>query len=125
MAREILIVEPHEGLRAALYHAIRDALPDALVLEAINSAQALELARLCAPALIIIDRMLRDAESLGLGAELLRLCPQSRVVMLAHEDGSGFHEQARAAGISACVAKDRLHTDLVPALVKLLQAPPV
>lgn len=119
MAREILIVEPHEGLRAALYHAIRDAFPDALVLEAINGAQALELAQLCAPALIIVDRMLRDAESLGLAAELMRRCPRTRVVMLAHDDGSGFPEQARAAGIADCVAKDRLHTDLVPALAKL------
>lgn len=119
MAREILIVEQHEGLRAALYHAIRDAFPDALVLEAINGAQALELARLCAPALVVVDRVLHDAQSLGLAAELLRLCPETRVVMLAHEEGSEFSAQALAAGISACVAKDRLHTDLVPALAKL------
>jgi DNA-binding NarL/FixJ family response regulator len=87
---KILVVDDHVLIREALRGLFRELKPDAVVLEAADAAQAMEL--LAAQpdiALILLDLSLPDRDGLGLLAELRTRHPGISVVVL-----SGFADRA-------------------------------
>lgn len=87
---KILVVDDHALIREALRGVLRELKPDATVLEAHDSGQAVQLMSIHPDvALILLDLNLPDRDGFALLAEVRRLYPAISVVVL-----SGFHDRA-------------------------------
>ena len=85
----VLIVDDHTLVRAGIGRLLQ-ALPDVdVVAEACNAQQALDLAAIHRPDLILLDLSLPDRSGLDLLPLLRESLPQTRVVIMSmHNDPS-------------------------------------
>jgi len=115
-AKTILIVDDHpvfrEGLKAILSRA--DAYR--VVGEAGDGRRALTLARELAPDLVLLDLSLPDVSGLTLLADLRRLLPDTRVLVVSMHGKIDYLTAAFKAGAAAFVAKESASAKLLQAL---------
>jgi DNA-binding NarL/FixJ family response regulator len=116
----LLIVEHDAATCLALRSSLSAAVPGSRVLEASTGARALEICARERPELVVVGARLPDTDGLALTSRLRALSPAPVVIVVARVDGGDVAERARAAGVYAYVAKDRLATDLVPAVSRAL-----
>jgi len=83
---------------------------------AFRAADALTLAAAHRPQAILLGLSSTPDPGLSLIAELRRIVPRARVVVMASLALAEYSCAARAAGADACIDKERLRTDLIPAL---------
>jgi len=87
---DILVVDDHALIREALRGVLRELKPEATVLEARDSQQAMQvLADHANFVLVLLDLNLPDRDGFALLADVRRLYPTVSVVVL-----SGFHDRA-------------------------------
>lgn len=84
-----------------------------------NVAQGATLAALAQPELILLDLAMPDGSGLELLPRLRVLCPQARIIVLTLFD---HRETVLSSGADDCVSKDRLSTDLFPAIEHVMNA---
>lgn len=117
----LLIVEDHPPMRAALADLMRHIHPSLEILEAGSAARALELARRHAPRLVLLDIGLPDANGLDLIGELRGAGERCSVVVVSQHSAPAYVERALAAGASAYVEKSNVRHDLLPAITRALE----
>lgn len=84
-----------------------------VVEQAHSGSQAVTLARLCDPDLVLLDIELPDANGLDIVAQLRRVCPGARIAVL-----TGHHEQEHLMRALQLGVQGFLHKDMpVPALL--------
>lgn len=116
MAHTILLVDDHkimrDGLRAILQHA-----PEfAVVGEADNGTEAVRLAKTLRPELVLMDIGMPGMNGIEATTEILRHCPEIRVVMLSMYDDEHSVVSAIRSGARAFVLKKASDSDLLDAL---------
>jgi DNA-binding NarL/FixJ family response regulator len=111
----ILIVEDRGVMRAMLCEFMQNAFPGLTILDAANGARAMQACVEHKPQLVLMDVCLPDANGIELTTRLLRLLPNTRVIVVSYLSGQIYVDQALAAGAFAFVGKDRLVTELIPA----------
>ena len=111
----ILIVEDAEVMRAMLREFMQNAFPGCTILDAADGERAMQAFVEHKPQLVLMDVRLPDADGIELTTRLLRLLPNTKVIVVSHLSGQVYVEQALAAGASAYVGKDHLLTELIPA----------
>jgi DNA-binding NarL/FixJ family response regulator len=101
----LLLVEDEALIR----HGLRmwlDQVSDVIVVgEANNGAEAMLLAQILSPDIVLVDLSLPPMDGLNTTAVLRRAVPQSAVVLLSLEDGTAMRARAQAAGAVAFVGK--------------------
>ncbi|WUR15007.1 response regulator transcription factor [[Empedobacter] haloabium] len=112
----ILLVDDHplvrDGLRARL-----EAVPAFDVVgEAGSAAEALEVARLRAPDLVLMDINMRGKNGIEATAEFRAQFPAIAVLILSMHDKQDYVAQAIAAGARGYVLKDAPGKDIVVAI---------
>ena len=116
----VLIVEDHDIVRANLYDWLSVAFADHDFLVARGGEEALELAAAHSPKLVLIDIGLLQIEGIETAGRIKAAAPRTQLVILSIHEEPDYQAAAAAAGACAYVCKRRLHSDLLPALSRLL-----
>jgi DNA-binding NarL/FixJ family response regulator len=116
----ILIAEDHGAVRKTLRDWLEVEFPQCRVIEASSGEDAVALARTESPHLAVMDIRLPGMSGIEATRQIKAISPSVQVVMLTiHEDDS-YRADATAAGASAYVEKQAMHTKLIPTLAALL-----
>lgn len=117
MAKTLLIVEDQEPMRRTLRRFLRQTFADWTLVEAADGATALTACAEHRPDVVLMDIMLPDADGIALTVQVKAILPDTKVILVSYLGGETHIARALAAGGSAYVMKDKLFSDLVPAIV--------
>jgi DNA-binding NarL/FixJ family response regulator len=112
----ILIADDHLLVRDGLKRLIDDQPGMEVVAEAINGAEALELAQHLMPAIAIVDVSMPGMDGVALTHLLHEYCPQVRVLALTRHDDAAFVRKMIQAGASGYVLKQSASAELIRAI---------
>ena len=116
----ILLVDDHVVILRGL-HALLGCKPGwRIVGEAYDGREAIALASALHPDLIIVDISMPLLNGLDAIAPLLRVAPQSRILVLSMHDEAELIERALQAGASAFVLKSDAEQNLLKAVETVL-----
>ena len=107
-------------MRARLRAYLELILPSCRVVESWSGSQALELCASERPELVLVDIGLPDTNGIALTARLRTLSPAPVVIVISYHDGKDYAARARAAGAFTYLVKNRLASDLAPAIARAL-----
>lgn len=112
----VLIAEDQTMLRGALA-ALLDLEPDiAVIAQAANGREALKLARLHTPDVVITDIEMPERSGLELAHDLKQSNPSPHVIILTTFARSGYLRRALEAGARGYLLKDRPAAELAEAI---------
>ena len=124
MTVRILLADDHTLVRAGLCRVL-EAEPDlAVVAEAADGAEAVELARTTAPDLAVLDVSMPRMTGLQAAREISRRAPDIRILMLSMHDNEQYFFSALQAGASGYVLKSAADEDLVAAVRSAMRGEP-
>lgn len=116
----ILIVEDREGVRLYLRVLVSESFPECHCFEARDGEEALAMASLHSPDLVLMDIGLPKMNGIEATRRIKEAVPKARVVIVTNHEAAEFQREAYAVGASAYVLKHQIHTELLPILTKLL-----
>jgi len=124
MTIRILLADDHALVRAGV-RRILDAEPDlAVVAEAADGAEAVELARTASPDLAVLDISMQRMTGLQAAREISRRSPSVRTLMLSMHDNEQYFFAALKAGACGYVLKSAADEDLVAACRAAIRGEP-
>jgi DNA-binding NarL/FixJ family response regulator len=114
---KILVVDDHALIREALHGVLRDLKPDAEILEAVDSRQAMQhVADHADLGLILLDLNLPDRDGFALLAELRQRYPAIAVVVLSAYNDRANVVRALDGGASGFIPKSAGREVMIGAL---------
>jgi DNA-binding NarL/FixJ family response regulator len=114
---KILIVDDHALVRRGMHYVVKEAFPDAEVLEAESAAAALEQVQAHADVdLSLVDVRMPDLDGLELLRTLKADRPEMPVIMLSTYDNAPYVKRALADGAAGYLLKDATPEDLSQAI---------
>ncbi len=122
--KTILIVEDHARMRRNLCEFLHSAFPHCILREAMDAASALESCQVFGPDLVLMDKCLPDADGIELTLRLRTLHAGIKIIVISYRSEAIYTERAVAAGALGYVFKDRIFTDLAPAIAAALGITP-
>jgi DNA-binding NarL/FixJ family response regulator len=118
----ILLADDHALVRAGIRALLVGSLDSVMVVaEAANGREALELARLHKPDVVLLDISMPDLSGLAVSAQLKQEMPEVRVIMLSMHANEEYVLQALRAGASGYLLKDSATAELELALKGVMQ----
>jgi DNA-binding NarL/FixJ family response regulator len=112
----VVIFDDHAVLRAGL-RLLLDAQPDIeVVAEAASGEEAVELARLLEPDVVLLDIVMPERDGVDVLPELLAAAPGARILMLSMQDDPVYVRSSFASGASGYVPKEAADVELVRAV---------
>lgn len=114
--RRVLVVDDHELFRRGVIDALRASEDFVVEGEAASAGEALRLARLYLPELVLVDLGLPDRSGLELVGQIHRDCPVSRIVVLTVNEDEAALRRALREGASAYILKGIAGDELIRAL---------
>ena len=106
MRKSILVADDHDMIRKALCELFDSQEDFEVCGEAENGKEAVEMAQIFLPDLILLDLSMPVMNGIEAACELKRLMPMVPIIVFS-EYGDVFSErEARETGISAVVSKD-------------------
>lgn len=121
MTPTILIVEDHAPLRAILCDWLAGTFNTHTITSAGDGLEAVELAQLQAPQLVLMDLDLPHLNGLEATRRIKATAPNTHVVMLTIHEDQAHRADAVAAGASAYVPKRKLHNELMSVVQPLVE----
>jgi two-component system response regulator NreC len=116
MAIRILVADDHGVLRAGL-RALLSGEPDLLVVgEAAEGMEALRLAKVLQPDVVLMDISMPDLGGIEATRELVGRQPDSRVLILTMHEDKALLQEAMRAGASGYIVKRAVESELVNAI---------
>jgi two-component system nitrate/nitrite response regulator NarL len=113
MVKSVLIADDHDMTRKALCDLFASQQDFEVCGEAENGREAVEMAQVFTPDLILLDLSMPVMNGIEAACELKRLMPMVPIIVFS-EYGDVFSEgEAQASGISAVVSKDAKLTVLL------------
>jgi two-component system response regulator NreC len=111
-----LIVDDHTLVRSGL-RLLLEAEPDVLVDdEAGDAEQAIRLARLHKPDVVLLDVVMPGRSGLDAAPEILEAAPKARILVLSMQDDPSYVRQAFSAGATGYLLKEAADDELVQAV---------
>jgi two-component system response regulator NreC len=112
----VLIVDDHTLVRSGL-RLLLEAEEDVCVEdEAGDAEQAIRLARLHKPDVVLLDVVMPGRSGLEAAPEILEAAPKARILVLSMQDDPSYVRQAFSAGASGYLLKEAADDDLVQAV---------
>jgi DNA-binding NarL/FixJ family response regulator len=115
-----LIAEDSEGVRLYLRGLIRESFPECDCFEARDGEEAVALASLHSPEIILMDIGLPNMNGIEATRRIKEAVPKTQVVIVTNHEATEYEKEAAIAGASAYVLKHRIHTELIPVMTRLL-----
>jgi len=112
----VLIADDHAVLRAGLRMLLEVQRDMAVAGEAGDGAEALQQARELQPDVALMDLSMPGPHSGEVIREVLRACPQTRVLVLTMHDDPAYLASAMAAGAAGYVVKKVADSELLSAI---------
>lgn len=112
----VLIVDDHETLREGVKALLAEETGVAVVGEATNGREALELADLCHPDVVLLDVAMPVMDGLETAARLRDRHPRLRIIGLSTFDHADMGERMLRAGADIYLCKSDPGTELVAAI---------
>lgn len=112
----VLVADDHELFRRGVIDALRASGDMVVEAECATGREALSLARLHLPDLVLLDLGLPDRSGLDLVGEIHRECPVSRIVVLTVNEDENALLRALREGASAYILKGIAADELIRAL---------
>ncbi len=116
----VLIADDHAIVRKGLRDILREAAEEALVGEASNGLEALELARGEPWDVVVLDITMPGASGLAVLKQLKRDRPQMPVLMLSMHSGELYVNGSLKAGASGYLSKESAPEELLTAIRSVL-----
>ena len=113
-------VDDSEMARTLIKFLLADRTEWEICGEAIDGQEAVEKARAACPDLAILDIEMPRKNGIQAAREILKYCPQTIVISNSVHDVRVLMANLKEAGVRAFVSKDRLSTDLIPAIQTVL-----
>jgi DNA-binding NarL/FixJ family response regulator len=101
----LLLVEDEPLIRHGLRMWLEQAPDVQVVGEASNGTEAIQLAHVLHPEVILMDLSMQPLDGMSVAAALHQILPQSTVVLLSLHDDEDARTQASAAGVAVFVGK--------------------
>jgi DNA-binding NarL/FixJ family response regulator len=105
MVKSILIADDQEMIRRALCYLFTSQEDFDVCGEAENGLEAVEMARLLCPDLILLDLSMPVMNGIEAACELKRLMPMVPIIVFSEYSDVFSEPEARKSGISALVSK--------------------
>jgi len=112
----LLIVDDHASLRQGISLMVNEENDFEIVGEAGNGKAALTLAMELQPDIVLLDIFLGTSNGLDIAKQLLRSCPETRIVLFSGFDDEDFLFEAVRIGVHGFLKKTLSIDDLVSAL---------
>jgi len=115
----VLIVDDDAFVRAYL----KDALAETgyFLSEASNGEEAVDVASMERPDVVLLDLLMPKQSGLDALAKLRNICPESRIIVISSLDSDSLVDQALNAGAKGFVAKPFHPLEILGAVRKVLQ----
>ena len=123
--KTVLIVEDQALLRRTMRELLQEAFPHHDFVEAADGVSTLRACSAYRPDLVLMDKCLPDADGIELTAQLKKLYPQLQVIVISYRSAEVYVQRALAAGARAFVVKDRLSSELIPAVAAAIGVPDI
>ena len=104
----ILVVDDNKRYRGQLRRTLGKVSPHAMIYEAGNTAEAVQLAQQISPQLTFVDVVLGDEDGIGCTRQLKRKMPASRIILISAYPDREFHRRGLQAGATAFIDKKNL-----------------
>lgn len=108
----VLVADDHAIVRTGIRHVLESEPGFTVVGEASNGVEALELVRSLRPDVAVLDISMPGASGLQVTQELLRLAPDTRVLILSMHDNTEYVLESVRAGAHGYILKDTAATEL-------------
>jgi DNA-binding NarL/FixJ family response regulator len=116
----ILVVDDHDQVRCLLKEWLETVFPDFNVVEAKSGEEAVAVAQVKLPKLIIMDIGLPEMDGIRATQLIKESNPAAMVVILTMHEEEQYQKDAFTSGVSAYVPKRLMQTDLLPTLSRLI-----
>jgi len=117
----ILLVDDHILVRAGIRALVEGIEGMQIVAEAANGREALALAKLHAPDLVIMDISMKELNGIEATESMVAEIPSARVLILSMHAAEEFVRRAMKAGASGYVVKDSVPMELRLAIEALMR----
>jgi DNA-binding NarL/FixJ family response regulator len=115
-ALRILIADDSEMIRQAMISILRSRPTWEVCGEASDGADAIQKAVSLRPDVVLLDISMPGKNGLEVARMIRQQIPEVKILIVSLNDAALMLPSARAAGADGCIGKDRLITDLVPAI---------
>jgi DNA-binding NarL/FixJ family response regulator len=122
MSITLLIVDDHDFMRKALREWLGVEFPGCHVIEAASGEEAITMARVSSPHVVLIDVDLPGMSGIQATERIKAMLPATPVVILSFHDDAAHRAHAAIAGANAYVVKGRMASELQLTLAALLPA---
>ncbi len=112
----VLVADDHAIVRSGIRHVLETEPGFAVVGEASNGAEAIDLALALAPDVAVLDISMPGVTGLQAAAELRRQCPDTRVLMLSMHDNTEYVLESLRMGVHGYLLKDSAAAELGAAI---------
>lgn len=116
MPYDVLLVDDHKIMRDGLRTILERSAEFRIVAEAENGADAVQIVKKLRPPLVVMDIGLPGMNGLEATTEILRHCPETKILVLSMYDDENSVMTAIRSGARAFLVKKSSSTDLVDAL---------
>ena len=116
MPYQILLVDDHRIMRDGIKAILQKSAEFQVVGEAENGVDAVQVARKARPDIVLMDIGLPGLNGIEATAEILRHCPDTKVIILSMYDDEHSVVSAIRSGARAFVLKKASDSDLLDAL---------
>jgi len=116
----ILIVEDQERVRLRLTLLVSESFPECDCYEARDGEEAVARASFHSPDIVLMDIGLPKMNGIEATRRIKEAVPKARVVIVTNHEAPEYEKAAVIAGASAYVCKERMNSELIPIIMKLL-----
>jgi DNA-binding NarL/FixJ family response regulator len=117
----ILIVEDHEPFRHYVSSTLQQQANVRIIGEAEDGLQAVQLAKVLQPDVIILDIGLPRLSGIEAGRQIRQVAAESRIIFLSQETSADVREEAWALGAWGYVVKAQAGHELIAAVQAVSQ----
>ena len=120
-ALRIMLADDHLLVRAGIRSLVESIDGMTIVAEADNGREAVALAKVQKPDLVIMDITMKEMNGIEAMAQILQLSPPPRVLILSMHSTEEFVRRAMKAGASGYLVKDSAPLELPMAIAAVMQ----
>jgi DNA-binding NarL/FixJ family response regulator len=120
MVTRILVADDHASGLASLLLMIASRDDWEIAAQASDGAEAVEKAIEMSPDVAVLDIQMPRLNGIQAARQILKLCPGTKVLAVSLHDQGSLMDELKKVGVLGFVPKDRLVSDLLPALDAVL-----
>jgi DNA-binding NarL/FixJ family response regulator len=120
-AVRVVLVDDHAMVRAGLRSMLLSMEGVTVVAEAADGREAVALAKLHRPDIVVMDISMRELNGIDAGVQIRQECATTRVLILSMHTSAEFVHRAMRSGVSGYLVKDSAPLELRLAIEALMR----